>query len=135
MDLILRSGGAEGADRAFAAKLPDEAMVIYRPEDATPAAIKLASTLHPAWRLCDDYARKLHGRNCMIILGPDLDDPVKFVLCWHDPFKTRGGTLLGMGLAAQRGIPVYNLAVPSHYRLLHEEQKLSERPHDLHSSD
>jgi hypothetical protein len=124
LNYILRSGGAVGADQAFAAKLPDEAKVILKAKDATPAAIELAGTIHPAWNLCDDYARKLHGRNCMIILGPNLDEPVEFVVCWQDPYMDRGGTRLGMRLAESRGISVYNLAVPGHYKLLLDERNI-----------
>ena len=124
MDYVVRSGGAIGADTAFTDKLPAEAYIVLKAKDATPAAIELAGTLHPAWHLCDDYARKLLGRNCMIILGQTLVSPVEFVVCWMDPAADRGGTLLGVNLAKSRGIPVYNLAVPGHYRLLHEERKL-----------
>jgi len=124
MDYIVRSGGADGADKAFTDKLPAEACVILKAKDATPAAIKMASTIHPAWHLCDDYARKLLGRNCMIILGANLDEPADFVICWMDPVATRGGTLLGVNLAKSRDIPIYNLAEGGDYRRLHDEQGL-----------
>lgn len=124
LEYILRSGGAEGADTAFEKNLPPEAKVIFRARDATPEAIALAATVHPAWYACSPAARQLHGRNCMIILGANLDEPAKFVICWQDPTVDRGGTRLGMNLAASRGIPVYNLAIPGAYKLLLEEQRL-----------
>ena len=119
---ILRSGGAKGADTAFEEGATEKA--IFRASHATEDAMELASTLHPAWHLCDSYARQLHGRNCMIILGEKLDTPVEFVVCWQDPLVERGGTRLGMRLAESRGISVYNLAVPGHYKQLLDERYL-----------
>jgi len=109
---ILRSGGARGADTAFEAGVSDKAnKEVFRPKDATSQAIKLASEVHPAWEHCNEYARKLHGRNSQIILGKTLDTPVEFVICWTPNGNERGGTALGMRLAKKNGIPVYNLAV------------------------
>jgi len=104
---ILRSGGAEGADTAFAngAKKKE----IFRPKDATPEAIELAMSVHPAPQHCNAYVRKLHGRNTQIILGKNLDTPVDFVVCWTPGGGTIGGTGLGIRLANDRGIKVYNL--------------------------
>jgi hypothetical protein len=34
------------------------------------------------------------------------------VLCWHDPSKKTGGTLQGIRIAEDKGIPVLNLAIP-----------------------
>ena len=110
---ILRSGGAKGADRAFESGA--QYSIVLRPEEATPAAMMLASNVHPAWHACNGYARKLHARNCMIILGRELTEPAEFVICWQDPTIERGGTRLGMKLAAERQIPVYNLAVDGDY--------------------
>lgn len=58
-----------------------------------------------------DSHRKLHARNVYQIMGPNLCDPVEFVLAYtyHDPKKRKGGTCLGMNLAYELGIPVYNL--------------------------
>jgi hypothetical protein len=46
----------------------------------------------------------------MIILGHDLDTPVEFVICWTYKGNLKGGTALGMKIAAAHGIPIYNLA-------------------------
>lgn len=104
----LRSGGAEGADTAFAEGAQDNAEIL-RPHHATTAAIELARDLHPAWDACSEYARKLHGRNSQIILGSHLNQPVSFVVAYQDETIKRGGTRLGMMLAQSRGIPVFNL--------------------------
>lgn len=107
----LRSGGAIGADMAFetGARRVDGQCEILRPKHATPEAMQIASEIHPAWHACDDYARKLHGRNSQIILGLALDEPVQFVLAYQDTHIQRGGTWLGIKLAMQREIPVWNL--------------------------
>ena len=106
---MLRSGGAaEGADAAFESGAGD-AKQIFRPKDATPEAIEVASRFHPAWDKCNDYVRKLHGRNAQIILGRDLDSPVEFVICWTPGGKIIGGTGLGIRIAEHYKITVKNL--------------------------
>ena len=108
---ILRSGGAIGADQAFERLVSPEWKVILRPGDSTPEAEALASTLHPAWHNCSPYVKRLHGRNCQIILGLNLHTPVDFVISYSTDPK-RGGTSLGMNLATQPEykIQVFNLA-------------------------
>ena len=103
----LRSGGARGADTAF--EHGANARVIFEAHHATSTAIQLASEFHPAWHKCNEYARKLHGRNSMILLGQNLDDPVKFVVCWTKDGKPSGGTGLGIRIANHYSIPVRNL--------------------------
>lgn len=102
----LRSGGASGADSAFADGDPDA--LILRPRDATKAAIVKAADYHPAWGACNDYVRKLMGRNTQIILGFDLDDYSKFVVTYTDN-EYRGGTAHGLRVARDHDIPVWNL--------------------------
>jgi len=103
---IVRSGGAQGADYAF--EIGSKESVILKPKDATSEAIELASRYHPAWDKCNEYVRKLHGRNAMIILGKHLDSPVDFVLCFAKNECT-GGTALGIRIARDYKIPVINL--------------------------
>lgn len=110
---LLRSGGALGCDEAGErgfdrGRYPK---CIRRAKDATPEAISLASQYHDAWHMCDEYARKLHGRNSMIILGDDLKSPVSFVLCYAVS-EIRGGTALGIKIARKYDIPVFNLYKP-----------------------
>jgi hypothetical protein len=130
----LRSGAAEGADTAFELGAVDAygEMEIYLPwpgfngrtHQSVPiskAALALAQTVHPNWLELSQAGQKLHARNMYQVLGPNLDEPVKFVICWTadgcSSEKTRnhrtGGTATAIVLADRHGIPVYNLANPA----------------------
>jgi len=131
---VLRTGDARGADRAFrrGACAADGEFEVYLPdggyrgfEELTPggpsaAAYELAACTHPAWDCCSARAKALHARNGHQILGRDLDDPVRFVLCWtpdgslDGSTRASGGTGQALRLAAERGIPVLNLARREH---------------------
>lgn len=107
---ILRSGGAEGADKAFEAGVSQPSMKeILRPKHSTPEAEKIAQKVHPAWHSCNDYVRQLHGRNAQIVLGKNLDQPVEFVIAWTMAVGG-GGTAIGMKIAALNDIDCFNLA-------------------------
>lgn len=110
---VLRSGGARGADQAFEAGA-GTAKEIYLPHHATDAALALAARFHPVWDRCGPTARQLHARNGMIILGADLASPVALVLCWTSDGRASGGTGQGLRIAADHGVPVYNLFRPEH---------------------
>lgn len=111
LEYILRSGGAKGADSAFekGCDSVQGTKEIFRAQDATSEAIELASKYHPAWDRCNDYAKALHGRNMLIILGKDLNTPVDFILCWTPGGKAVGGTGQALRVAIDYEIPVYNL--------------------------
>ena len=114
---VLRSGGAGGADTAFEKGVVEpKNKVIWKAQHATYKAIEFASAYHPAWQFCSDYARKLHGRNAMIILGEELNEPTKLVVCWS-PSDDYGGTAMGIKIAKAHNIPVFNfssgVAIPS----------------------
>lgn len=121
----LRSGGANGADLAFENAYRSEGrsdqMEIYLPWEGfngssselygvCPEALKLASTIHPAWNACSDAAKRLHARNCYQVLGRSLDRPSDLLVCWTPPGST-GGTRTAIVLAERHGVPVYNLGV------------------------
>jgi hypothetical protein len=115
MGYTLRSGGAKGSDKAFEAGTENKE--IFQAADCTPEAIAIARQYHPAWHVLNEYARNLHGRNAMQILGRNLDSPVEFVVCWTPDGCTShatrsietGGTGTAISIASERGIPVYNL--------------------------
>lgn len=109
----LRSGGAAGADRAFEAGVRSGRKEIFVAEHGIHrAALKLAAQFHPAWEKCTAYARLLHARNCLVILGRDLDDPVRFVICWTPGGQLVGGTAQAIRVARHHGIPVHNWGPP-----------------------
>jgi hypothetical protein len=138
LDYILRSGNADGSDKAF--QKGSKNYLSYRADYYTVAvnndlhkfdysdaryteALVLAEKLHPAWDKCSEYARKMHTRNVFQILGLQLKAPVEFVICWtpegeveesHLSIRT-GGTATALRLAFQLSIPVYNLAYEAHH--------------------
>lgn len=135
----LMSGGALGADTAFAHGAPAGRKTIYLPwpgynqhvgpdcrilsSDELAGCLDLASRMHPAWRRCAASVRKLHARNAAILLGPALDKPVKAVVCWTEGGAITGGTGMALRIAAAYRIPVLNLALveprKAFLRLLH----------------
>ena len=121
----LASGGAEGADAAFAAGTPADRRTFWLPwpryndlagadcltlaPDRLRQCLAIAARLHPAWNRCSDGVRKLHARNVAILLGPNLDRPVDAVVCWTEGGAVTGGTGMALRIAAERGIPILNL--------------------------
>ena len=122
----LRSGGAIGADTAFANGHIISNMTIYRPNHAIgdKAAEALFRSVHPFQdRFKKSYSILLHSRNAYQVLGFDLNDPVDFVLCWtklgsesEAELKSHGwiegGTGTAIALASRHNIPVFNLQKP-----------------------
>ena len=121
LNFTLRSGGASGSDSAFESGAGTDKQ-IFLAKHSTPAAMAIAAEHHPAWDRCSEYARKLHARNVFQILGSDLSSPSKFVICWtpdgcynHATRSIRtGGTGTAISIAANYGVPVFNLAIRSH---------------------
>jgi len=117
-DMVLRSGGADGADNAFEAGATLKQ--IYYANMATPAAMEIAAQFHPVWNRLSPYVRKLHGRNAFQVLGLDLDSPSEFLICWtpdacecHADRSIRtGGTGTAISIAEHYNVPVFNLANP-----------------------
>lgn len=107
----LRSGGAKGADTAFAkgTKCKD----IFLANGFIPAWTKIFTEhFHPnpqALKNKGEYVFNLMNRNAMQILGEDGDTPVEFVVCWTKDGKASGGTGQAIRIAEYFGIPVFNL--------------------------
>lgn len=130
---ILRSGAAEGADSAFergcdrfymGAKevfipwkdfggISGQGMRLILEELPTAKeAYQLASETHPAWDKCSKGAKALHARNTFQILGPNLNNPSSFLICWAQVDKhgqLKGGTRTAWELAKANGVPCFNL--------------------------
>lgn len=127
---ILRSGGAIGADTAFATGAGDRA-VIYRPStdkrQNPPKNHKkvndlleekcrdIVSKTHKKWKKLDEYSQALHARNVCQVIGHDYEksfaDKSLFVLCWT-PIKDgvpKGGTATAIKVAEKYCIPVINM--------------------------
>lgn len=119
---ILRSGAAQGADKAFEAGVKDsDNAEIYLPwrgfenhntgsYSIMPEAFTIASVVHPAWNRLKQGGQKLHARNAHQVLGSNLLKPSEFVVCWTPNGKEIGGTRTAIKIAQLRSIPVYNLA-------------------------
>ena len=122
----LRSGGAVGADTAFANGHTIDSMTIYRPDHAIndKNAEALFRSVHPfQHRFKKTQSILLHSRNTYQIHGFQLNDPVDFVLCWtklgsesEAELKSHGwvegGTGTAIALASRANIPVFNLQKP-----------------------
>lgn len=122
--LVLRSGGAVGADMMFeiGCDLSSGAKEIFLPwknfnnnksEKFTicDGALEMAEEFHPAWDRLSDKARLLMARNSYQVMGETLDDPVDFVICWTENGGLVGGTSQALRIAKRYGIPVYNFGI------------------------
>ena len=125
----LASGGADGADTAFAGGASAGQRTLYLPwrgynghsgpdcrtltPDELDRCMAVAARLHPAWHRCSSAARKLHARNSAILLLPSLDRPVDAVVAFTSGGAISGGTGMGLRIAAEHGIPVLNLGAMS----------------------
>ncbi len=127
---ILRTGGAYGADKAFADGCTNkEIFVPWAGYNGLPLkypvpdeASIIAAKHHPLWFKLPQGAKKMMARNVLQILGPTLDKPSSLVVCWtrdgctttkERSWKT-GGTGQAISIANTYNIPVYNLARKDH---------------------
>ena len=123
----LRSGGADGADRAFEEgcdTFPKEIFLPWKGFNENPSVYFLkrkselserceaiAAALRPAWDNCNHAAKKLHARNVLQVLGWNLDTPSEFLVCWTPDGTEFGGTATDIKLAKLYEVAVCNLAV------------------------
>jgi hypothetical protein len=141
--LILRSGGAGGADYAFELgclnqKGPMEIFLPWKGFSQNPSplfppsekALEMANEIVPHFKYVKYPVKLLFARNMHQVLGADLISPVDFVVCWTDDgaeseeqcsAKT-GGTGVAIRLASRLNIPIYNLSNPD--RLVDIYEKL-----------
>lgn len=122
----LRTGGADGCDSAFLSyTLRAEVYVPWDRFNGIPMrfgipkkAYELASLYVNRWANMTKGVQALHARNMMQILGPYLDAPSDFVLCYtRDGCESKdtrtsdtGGTGSAIALASDHGITVINIA-------------------------
>ncbi|MCY3753408.1 MAG: NADAR domain-containing protein [Alphaproteobacteria bacterium] len=147
----LASGGAEGADAAFAAGTPVGQRTIWLPWEGynklrgpdcrtlSPERMReclaIAEEHHPAWHRCSDGVKKMHARNVAILLGPDLDRPVDAVVCWTAGGREEGGTGEALRIAASRGIPVLNLGSMTMQAVQERLRQLQQAPASRQQQD
>jgi len=129
---VLRSGGAPGADTAFefgadTVRGPKQIFLPWKgfngnvsPFYNIPSEAFEISREAYGERL--DYMKRpiklLMARNVQQVLGPTLDQPSSFVICWtpdgitDGSQRTRktGGTGQAISIASRYGVPVFNLA-------------------------
>lgn len=133
----LRTGDADGMDRIFREAAPKDMCDFFAPlgrfnphRDAIiigPSelyncpyreAVDITANTHPTFHYLGDFERELHIRNVFEVLGPNLDHPADFLICWtKDGAETKttrltGGTGQAIRIANKYGIPVFNLQRP-----------------------
>lgn len=127
--LVLRSGGALGADTACYLPITEsseaeiflatrrECSPVYdrhkiffddMPREIQSQCMDLAKFYHPNWKACGPIARKLHARNILIVLGRNLRTPVEVVICFTEGAELVGGTRTALVLAKDNNIPIIN---------------------------
>ena len=120
----LSTGGAAGADSAFANGAPAGQRTIWLPwrgynglggpdcqvlsGAALSRGVEGAARRHPAWDRCSPAVRKLHARNAAV-LGLTLGRPVDACVAFTSHGRVEGGTGMAIRIAEARGIPVLNL--------------------------
>lgn len=120
-NIILRSGGAEGADSAFEKGCdkingPKEIYLpwknfnekkdgIYQYEFCEKA-FSLAKQYHPNFDLLSKGGKALMARNSYQVLGLDLETPTNFIICYTENGKGQGGTGQALRIAKEYGIKI-----------------------------
>lgn len=130
LGFILRSGGAPGADDAFeqgcdAGEGKKQIFLPYRNFNRNASELytiskearAIAREFHPNWTILGDRGRDFMGRNSYQVLGPDLESPSSFILCWTEEGAITGGTGQALRIAQDRGIPILNFATDEDERI------------------
>lgn len=80
-------------------------------------APSIVKPFHPTFDSMTDAVKAIIARHAHVILGPDLNTPVDFLICWSqdgiengDKRSIKSGYMsIPVALAASRSIPVFNL--------------------------
>lgn len=124
--LVLRSGGAPGADSAFEVgadrvNAPKDIYLPWRNFNNNPSplcnvetqAMLLAEHYHPAWGRLSAAARKFHARNVYQVLGKNLSQPCDFILCYTPGGSQSGGTGQAIRVAKAYNVPIIDFGLPN----------------------
>lgn len=119
---ICSTGGAKGADTAFINGagtqlhnwLPFANYNGYKSNmpSVKQKALEMAKKFHPNPDAIRGNTWLMHARNCNIVLGEHLIEPVKFIVCWTPNGEMSGGTGQALRLAKHYNIFVLNLGDP-----------------------
>lgn len=134
---LLRSGGADGADKAFekGCKSVNGAKEIYLPwkgfngnasklYNPSDKAYEMARRFHKYFDTMNRPGQLLMARNSHQVFGYDMNTPSDFVICWtrngengNNKPTTRetGGTGQAIRIAAYHKIPIFNFAAQNAY--------------------
>lgn len=118
---ILRSGHADGADKAFeqGCDKVNGQKEIWLPWQgfngsdsnyivSSQKAFEIAKEHHPYWYNLKQGGQKLQARNSHQVLGEDLNTPSDFIICWTKNGKGSGGTGQSIRLSKIYHIPVFD---------------------------
>lgn len=120
----LRSGHAPGSDFVFELGCDEVngSKEIFLPwigfngSDSTlivnkELAFKLAEKYHKFWNSLRHPTKLLMARNGHQVLGKELNDPVKFVVCWTKNGSGEGGTGQAIRIALDYNIPIFDMGI------------------------
>ena len=125
----LASGGAHGADTAFAGGAPAGQRTLYLPwpgynghggpdcrtlsRSVLSDCMELAARLHPAWHRCSPAAGSFTLGTQPSSSRLSWTVPSMRSVAWTRDSAVTGGTGMGLRIAAEHGIPVMNLGAMS----------------------
>lgn len=123
-DWILRTGEADGADRAFRSGFEGEGhegeVFTIKPRSDIPGSIcdirpehmRMFRSIHPKPEALSQVGQRLMARNGSQVFGLDFTKPSDVVMCWTPGGNGGGGTGQAIRLARSVGIPVIDLGRP-----------------------
>lgn len=118
----LRSGGADGSDSAWESKVKN-LKEIYLPwknfngnksplYNIPDKAFEMAEKYYNKdWAQIKDPVKRLMARNCMQVLGQDLNAPANFIACYTENGLGYGGTGQALRIARDYGIKIFDFGL------------------------
>lgn len=91
----------------------------------------IARLLHPNGKNLSPEALELHARNTYQILGQDLNTPVNVVICWTEGGRGEGGTGQALRLAKMLNIPIMDFG---NYKTTEEYWRFADYLYSMYGS-